>query len=526
MTSLGKRIADHLRDADLAVTVAWVAIAAGAFIRILHFVDRRSLWTDEAALATNIVQRGFGGLLQPLDGNQGAPVVFLWLERIMVLVGGNNEYALRFLPLVAGVALLPLVYLLGRRIGSPAVGAGATVLVAFSPSLVRYATEVKQYSTDALLAVGLILLAIRLVDGDHTRRDLMAIAAVGSVAIWSSHPAIFVLAGVGAVLAAGVVRTRDWGGLLPVVGVGATWAVSAAALYVVSLRKLEGNEFLTTYWQDGFVPRPVSVGGALRWIGDASVSITSDPLGLAFPVVGIAACLVGLVMLARSKPWRTAMLVAPLPFLLVAATVERYPFQGRLVLFLVPLLLLGLCGLLLDHRWRLLALPVIAVLAASSVVDVARTVADPPEIADSRPVFEHMADNWRVGDQAWVHDVTIEPYQYYGPVTGIDADRRTRWSTGASCDLDAAGRVWVVFAYTLSSRPDDEASRLRTHLAHYGEILDVVERTDASATLFDFDGATGPAPPDPELGCISTSPEPPVPRSGLATGPFGSGQES
>src|SRR5207244_11823416 len=60
----------------------------------------RSLWLDEALLALNIVRRPLSGMFRPLDYNQGAPVGFLLLEKLVTHAFGNGELSLRLIPLI------------------------------------------------------------------------------------------------------------------------------------------------------------------------------------------------------------------------------------------------------------------------------------------------------------------------------------------------------------------------------------------------------------------------------------------
>jgi hypothetical protein len=527
MCAVARRVLESPRVDEVAVTVAWAAAAGGALVRLQQFAARRSLWADEAALAVNVVQRDFAGLLEPLDGNQGAPVLFLFVQRVMVLVGGNNEFALRLLPLAAGIALLPLVYLTARRMADPVVAAGATTLVAFSSSLVRYSTEVKQYSTDAAIAVGMLLLASWAASAPTRRERWAVLGAAGAVAVWSSHPAVFVLAGIGSVLAIRAARRRDHRQTAVLAAVGTAWLASISVLYLVSLRRLEQNEFLTDFWQDGFPPRPLAVGSTMRWLAESGVAAMESPVGLFPPAIALIACVVGLAIFVQRDQLGVALMVGFAPFLLVAAFAERYPVRGRLLLFAVPIVLIALAAVVVPGRWRLAGIALVVVLAGGNLIDVARVVADPPEFAESRPAFQHVGEQQIDGDELWIHDVTVEPYRYYGPIVGIDADRRSRWSPDGPCAVEASGRVWVVFAYTLSTRPSDEADRLRDHLAGHAVLVGERRYQDAAVWLFDFDAAPGATPRlDPELGCVVTSPEAPVARSGLSTGPFGTGATS
>ena len=91
-------LADRRRSARWAGHAAAAVFVAGSAVRIEQFMWRRSLWLDEALVTANIVHRGFGGLLRPLSGQQGAPVGWLWAERAAVLGLGTVSYTHLTLP--------------------------------------------------------------------------------------------------------------------------------------------------------------------------------------------------------------------------------------------------------------------------------------------------------------------------------------------------------------------------------------------------------------------------------------------
>jgi hypothetical protein len=94
----------------------WLLLGLAVVMRLRQFAVNRSLWLDEAMLAGNIVSRSYGELLRPLADHQGAPLGWLWLERTVVLVFGDGERALRLVPLVAGMAVLPITLHVARRL--------------------------------------------------------------------------------------------------------------------------------------------------------------------------------------------------------------------------------------------------------------------------------------------------------------------------------------------------------------------------------------------------------------------------
>jgi 4-amino-4-deoxy-L-arabinose transferase-like glycosyltransferase len=79
-----------------------VALGLGIALRAPLYLANPSLLLDEARVALNVASRSFAGLAQPLDYDQTAPVLFLWIAKAATLLGGVNEYSMRALPFVAG----------------------------------------------------------------------------------------------------------------------------------------------------------------------------------------------------------------------------------------------------------------------------------------------------------------------------------------------------------------------------------------------------------------------------------------
>src|SRR6476661_1232083 len=119
-------------------------ILLGGLLRVRQYLTGRSLWSDEAMLALNIVNRNFSGLFKPLDYDQGSPIGFLLVEKIFSLPFGRSEYALRFFPLIVGIASIWLFYLLLKRTTKGAGLLAALALFIVNPRLVYYSSEVKQ----------------------------------------------------------------------------------------------------------------------------------------------------------------------------------------------------------------------------------------------------------------------------------------------------------------------------------------------------------------------------------------------
>src|SRR6476619_7750032 len=93
-----------VRSVLLSPQMALAVVGFGAVLRVARYLSDRSLWLDESLLTINLMTRSYAALVKTLDYNQGAPVGFLWAERLMLDRFGDSEFTLRFLPLLVGVA--------------------------------------------------------------------------------------------------------------------------------------------------------------------------------------------------------------------------------------------------------------------------------------------------------------------------------------------------------------------------------------------------------------------------------------
>ena len=148
----------HFPKPVLPHFAAGLIILIGLALRLRQYLSGRSLWLDEAMLALNIVQRDFGGLLKPLDYDQGAPLGFLMLEKLTTSLLGNGELTLRLPSVIAGCLALLFFYLLLKRFLSPVGLLPALALFAISEQLIYYASELKQYTFDVFILLGLLLI--------------------------------------------------------------------------------------------------------------------------------------------------------------------------------------------------------------------------------------------------------------------------------------------------------------------------------------------------------------------------------
>ena len=112
----------------------WLAffLIFGMGLRILDMALGLPLWGDEGFLGVNILDRGFRGLLEPMEYIQVAPLGFLWAERAMYQLFGMSEYIMRLIPTLAGIAGLILFVVWVRKFLDPLAATMATGVLAVS----------------------------------------------------------------------------------------------------------------------------------------------------------------------------------------------------------------------------------------------------------------------------------------------------------------------------------------------------------------------------------------------------------
>jgi hypothetical protein len=342
-----------------AVLVSVVLFAVGVALRLNLYVDRRSLWLDEIWVALNIVGRSFLGLARPLDYAQSAPVGFLWVERLAVLIGGVNELALRAFPILAGCLLLVALWMLARRLLDVRYAALCLAFAALSPVLIYYSNEVKPYIVDALVAVALTWISLDVVEAPDSRRAWRRLVVGGVIGILLSTPAVFVLAGVGVALIAHPAIGRTRAGWMRLVGTGAVWVILFALGYFMIYRGTANSDYMQRIWKDAFLtlpPRTLArvANNASREMWIETLFGENDRMLLPKSIVMVTLLsAAGAVVLARRRGLPAALLVA-LPFVATAGAsfARLWPLTPRLLVVLVP----GIVLLLGAGLWALVGL--------------------------------------------------------------------------------------------------------------------------------------------------------------------------
>ncbi|AFZ43602.1 hypothetical protein PCC7418_1407 [Halothece sp. PCC 7418] len=397
-----------------------IAVVFGFAVRLVQYLSNRSLWGDEASISLNIINRSYSELLTPLSHNQAAPPGFLTVEKLAVQLFGNSEYSLRLFPLISSaIALCALVWLVTyytSKITAPI----AIAFFACLPYLVYYATEVKQYSSDVAIALLLFILLLSFRTELLNRNQIILLSLLGSIAIWFSHPSIFILSGVELSSLVILPRSRRLSWLIRRFPVYLSWLTSFILLYWLTIRPTLKNDVLTA----SFEGRYPESWFDLLWLFDALGRFFYRPLGFFGFTDGIAilAFILGCIAFYRQNKMFLLTLISPFITTLLAAYLQKYPFRERLILFLAPFAIIIIAkgiswmlesGFLQFRGISIFGVSLFTILLIPRAISASEVFIEPNTVAEIRPVLQYIQKQKEPQDMLYIYPSGVNPFRYY-----------------------------------------------------------------------------------------------------------------
>jgi 4-amino-4-deoxy-L-arabinose transferase-like glycosyltransferase len=392
----------------------------GIVLRLTIFFQNRNLIIDEANIVRNLDERGFMELLQPLRYEQFAPPVFLWFEKLFALLLGYGEKSMRLYALLCGIGSLLITHRITRKVLPPLVAWLPLALVACAPILVKYCAEVKQYVPDSMVALALILLALRTdIFKTRTIRFVLLWMLAGSIAIWTSQPSVFTLAGVGAYYFYLLAQQKQWRLLRPLLAIGAVWLLQFGLYFEVILKAQINSAYLQNYHRDYFLyALPKSFQEAQHnWARlKELLSNTGGQSTVSHFLTGIV-WVIGFCWMFLRHRARFMLIALPVALTLLAAALHQFSLIDRVAIFLLPL-----CMIIVGYGYAaLLQLPgkavriIVPVLAFFNVVlhNYVNILWEKLEFHELTAGFDYIISKGGTGKELYVNCASGPTYIYY-----------------------------------------------------------------------------------------------------------------
>lgn len=410
--------------------LSYSILLLGVLLRVCIYLQNRNLFLDEANVARNIYERSFVGLLHPLSYYQYAPPVFLWLLKALSSIAGYSEYVFRFIPLISGVGSLFLLYLLLDRYRIKKVAWYPLFLFATGLIYLRYATEVKQYSSDCMIALCLIYLALSVDWRSMSRWGFLLLwALVGSIATWSSMPSVFILAGVGAYYACLFYSSRDYSNMSASIVVLLIWLIQFLAYYILILKPQISSDYLQNFHKESFLyPIPHSrVELSHNWLMTIDILKVAAGFWLLSVLFHGVAIFMAIYVALRSKSISALLLIVPIILLFFAAVLHQYALTPRIILFDLPLVLILIASgfeQFMSYRFVRIPLIIVSLICLYNFSELSLFY-KPLKIQETTGCMDFLVAEQISGSSLYVDPTAFPMYTYYSEIHPCSA----RWKT-------------------------------------------------------------------------------------------------
>lgn len=225
--------------------VFWIVAGLTVLAGVLRFATLgvQSYHHDEIVTASRILRDGFWHAMDAVGFSESAPPLYYAVAWLWTQLTGTGEFGLRTVSAVAGVATVPVAYLLGAELSSRRAGIVGAALVAVNPMLLWYSQEARAYALFVLLTAISLLYFVRALDRGR-RRDSLAWGIASALALGTHYFAAFPIAAEALWLLRR--RGRETGGAFPGI-----WVIAAAGLALAPLL-IHQSSFAHAEWISNF----------------------------------------------------------------------------------------------------------------------------------------------------------------------------------------------------------------------------------------------------------------------------------
>ena len=321
-----------------------ILIGLGILLPSIQYFFNRSLWVDEASLALNILNAGILALLKPLESGQAAPIIFLLLEKFFSILIPNSDYGIKIVPLFSYFASLFFFYKILKQIfNNTYTIIFALSLFVFNAALIYYSSEVKQYICDVFVITSIYYIILKNYNKVENKYYLLGI--IGVVSLFLSHITPIILFSCGIYLVYDICCINENLNLKYTASVLLFWAATFLLYYYFFVYNHPAADNFKGYWSkmNTFMPiNPLKIDFyqfllvKIKMIFSELISVGS--IGRYFIAI---LYFVGFIYLIDKRNFKMIILLfSPILFHLLISAFSLYPFDLRLILYLIPTIII------------------------------------------------------------------------------------------------------------------------------------------------------------------------------------------
>jgi 4-amino-4-deoxy-L-arabinose transferase-like glycosyltransferase len=287
----------------------WIVTGLTVLAAVLRFATLgvQSYHHDEIVTASRILRAGFGHAMHGVWFSESTPPIYYAVAWIWTQLVGTGEFGLRSISAAAGVATVPVAYLIGVELRGRRAGLWAAALVAVNPMMLWYSQEARAYALVTLFGALSLLYWLRAERGGR-RRDFVWWGIWSGLALGTHYFVAFPIAAEAVMLLRRRGPRQSFAGMA-ILG-GCAIAVAPVAIHQMSLGHAD--------WIGNFSLGHRLAETATTFVTGETGDIIARPERPWLAFAPLALSLMGLALLLRRGAGRERR-AAGRPLLLVAA---------------------------------------------------------------------------------------------------------------------------------------------------------------------------------------------------------------
>jgi hypothetical protein len=161
---------EELEIEELAPWLVVFITLIGGGLRVL-LLDQKGMWLDET-FSVWLANHSVADMLHWIARIDQHPPLYYLLLHYWIALKGDTPYYVRLLSVLFGAGIIPIIYLIGKRMSGAVMGLAAAVFLAFSPFNIYFAQETRMYTCLTFNAAVAIYALVRLLTDSRSARPI------------------------------------------------------------------------------------------------------------------------------------------------------------------------------------------------------------------------------------------------------------------------------------------------------------------------------------------------------------------
>lgn len=340
-----RQVKEKIESHNLTTVIVWLLVIVGIILRLKCYFFNQSFWLDECSLGVNINSaKNYSDFFKPLVLWQCAPPFFMIVCKALLDISHQaghihcQDLILRLFPCLCSILSLPLFVLFVQKVTNNRYFLWTSVaMLSFNKCAINYSQQFKQYSCEMMFALILLLSFYSIKDiRKISVRKLSFFVLIFILSMWFSNSAILILFVGYSLLFFRIIREK-YANKTKLAILLIPMFLNLIIYYFLYFRRVYNAlyDYMFEYWKfsipsfftfsDFFPLFTAKMQGIIEF--------SCQPLLIIFLLANL------FIFFIKQEFDKSAKFLIILPIILciISSFLCVYPFEARLVLFLLPL---------------------------------------------------------------------------------------------------------------------------------------------------------------------------------------------